>query len=333
MTPLITVTELSKHFKTFSRREGVLGSLKDLFQRTYKDVLAVNRINFSINEGELVGYIGPNGAGKSTSIKMLTGILKPTGGEISVMGFHPFSQRKQYTSKIGVVFGQRTQLWWDIAVIESLKLLAKIYGVHPNDFNRRLTELREILGLDEILHTPVRKLSLGQRIRSDLAASLIHAPKVLYLDEPTIGLDAVGKDNVRRFLRKINQEFKTTILLTTHDLREIEELCNRVIIIDKGIIIYDGSLDRIRELPGLNKQMLIDYADKVPENPASELTARVGIEVQSERRILINYDPKAIATLDLIKAVTANGPVADFTVSDPGIEDIVMKIYKEGQVF
>ena len=238
--PIIEVSNLSKTYRSFDRREGVWGSVLDLFQREYRDVVAVESISFSVDKGELIGYIGPNGAGKSTSIKMLTGILKPTGGEMLVNGFHPYRQRKVYTKHIGVVFGQRTQLWWDIAVIESFKLLAKIYQVGDADFTERLGRLTEILDLGAVLRLPVRKLSLGQRMRCDLAASLLHNPKVLFLDEPTIGLDTVGKDAIRGFLRQVNREYDTTIILTTHDLKEIEELCKRIIVLDKGKIIYDG---------------------------------------------------------------------------------------------
>ena len=244
---LIHVHELCKHFRTFNRREGIWGSIQNLFVRDYRTVAAVDRVSFSIERGEMVGYIGPNGAGKSTSIKMLTGILVPTSGEIRINGFVPYRQRRQYVKTIGVVFGQRTQLWWDIAVIESFKLLRRIYDVSQRDFDARMERFDEILGLRDYLHTPVRKLSLGERMRCDLAAALLHNPPLLFLDEPTIGLDVVAKDHIRHFLRAINREFRTTVLLTTHDLDDIEELCRRIMIIDHGKVLYDGPLSHLKE--------------------------------------------------------------------------------------
>lgn len=327
---LIEVKNLCKTFRTYSRREGVWGSVRDLVRREYKTLNAVDGISFSVEEGELIGYIGPNGAGKSTSIKMLTGILKPSSGEISVIGFQPFRDRKTYAAKIGVVFGQRTQLWWDIAVLESFKLLAAIYRVGEAEFQGRLKTLSEILELDPLLHTPVRKLSLGQRVRCDLAASLIYNPKILFLDEPTIGLDAVAKDSVRSFLRKINREFRTTIIMTTHDLREIEELCKRIIIIDKGRIIYDGSLERVRRLSGLMREVSIDFPGAAPLAALSaKFNGKIDFSAQGERRLTARYDPNVLPTSELIREVSTFD-IADFTVTEPGIEEIVMKIYREG---
>jgi len=218
MAPIIEVRELTKEFRTFRRREGVLGALQNLFVREYVTVHAVDRVSFTIEPGEMVGYIGANGAGKSTTIKMLTGILVPTGGVVVSYGYVPYRERRRYTRHLGVVFGQRTQLWWDIAVIESFKLLKEIYGVPEADYRRRLDTFAEILNVKEYLHTPVRKLSLGERMRCDLAASLLHNPPLLFLDEPTIGLDVVAKDHIREFLKEINRTEGTTVLLTTHDL-------------------------------------------------------------------------------------------------------------------
>src|ERR1700751_2586254 len=245
--PLIYVHDLCKDFRTFRRREGVWGSIQNLFVRDYRTVSAVDRVGFSTERGEMVGYIGPNGAGKSTTIKMLTGILVPTSGEIRVNNYVPFRQRRQYVKTIGVVFGQRTQLWWDIAVIESFKLLRRIYDVPQRDFEARMEHFDEILGIRDYLHTPVRKLSLGERMRCDLAAALLHNPPLLFLDEPTIGLAVVAKDPIRHFLRAVNREFQTTVLLTTHDLDDIEELCRRIMIIDRGTVLYDGPLARLKQ--------------------------------------------------------------------------------------
>ena len=328
----ISVKSLSKVFKTFKRREGVKGAFIDLFDRHYTDFTAVDNISFEVQEGELIGYLGPNGAGKSTSIKMLTGILQPSAGEIKVNGYEPFTQRREYTRHIGVVFGQRTQLWWDIAVNESFKLLGRIYGVEDSEFKRRMDELIGVLDIGEILQTPVRKLSLGQRIRCDLAASLIHRPKILFLDEPTIGLDAVAKDSVRKFLRHINQEFKTTVLLTTHDLKEIEELCQRIMILDKGKIVFDGSIDRIRKIPGLERRVVVDLRTEVSLEELNKLCqGKVRVEL-TVRKAVLTYQQDEVETVDLIKELLEKFQIVDLSVEDPDIEQIIMRIYREGIV-
>jgi ABC-2 type transport system ATP-binding protein len=328
---VIEVEGLSKIYKTYDRREGVWGGVVDLFSREYRDFLAVDGISFSAEQGELIGYIGPNGAGKSTSIKMLTGILQPSSGSMEVYGYHPFKQRKQYTKHIGVVFGQRTQLWWDIAVIESFKLLAKIYEVDASALKRRLDILSDILELGPLLRTPVRKLSLGQRMKCDLAASLLHEPKVLFLDEPTIGLDAVAKDAIRHFLRQINQDFKTTIILTTHDLNEIEELCKRVILLDGGKILYDGSLRHVRSLPGLGRSLVIDFAGDAPLDEINRLFAgRAEFVQESQRRVKAVFIPDKISAAELIKSILEKYSIADLTISEPSIEQVIMRIYRDG---
>ena len=245
--PIIEARGLSKDFKVFKRREGVGGAFQDLFKREYSTLKAVDDIDFSVEKGEMVGYIGANGAGKSTTIKMLTGILVPTKGFLEVNGFVPHQDRKEYTRDIGVVFGQRSQLWWDIAVIESYQLLAKIYRVSKEDYKKRLDKFIDILEIGPLLHTPVRKLSLGQRMRCELAGALLHNPSILFLDEPTIGLDVLAKVKIREFLREVNQEYKSTLILTTHDLGDIEALCSRVAIIDKGKMLYDGPLKALSQ--------------------------------------------------------------------------------------
>ncbi len=331
MPPIIHVENLRKDFRTFDRRKGVKGALQDLVRREYRTVKAVDGITFSIQPGELVGYIGPNGAGKSTSIKMLTGILAPSAGEMEVLGMHPFRDRKSYVRRIGVVFGQRTQLWWDIAVYESYRLLAKIYGVSETEFKERLDLLDTVLELSPFLSTPVRKLSLGQRMRADLAASLLHNPGILFLDEPTVGLDAVVRASIRSFLQRINAELGTTILLTTHDLMEIEELCRRIVIIDHGRIIFDGPLSEIKTLPGLKKEITIDL---VREVSLVEVQKSFGDSVQfrldAERRLRGSFDPHEISTVEVLKQIVERYEVADLNVTEPNIEDIVRKIYRDG---
>ena len=236
---------LTKEFKVYKSRSGLFGAFRDLLDRKYRMIRAVSGINLQIEPGEMVGYIGENGAGKSTTIKMLTGILQPTAGELRVNGYDPHREREAFVRTIGVVFGQRSQLWWDIAVKESFRLLQKVYRVPEEQYRKHISRIIDVLEIGSLLDQPVRKLSLGQRMRCELAAALIHRPSLLFLDEPTIGLDVLVKENIRRFLREINQEYGTTVLLTTHDLSDIEALCNRVIMLDSGSIIYDGDLERL----------------------------------------------------------------------------------------
>lgn len=325
---LIYVHDLSKHFRTFRRREGLWGSIQNLFVRDYHTVAAVDRVSFSIDRGEMVGYIGPNGAGKSTTIKMLTGILVPTSGEIRANGFVPFRQRRQYVKTIGVVFGQRTQLWWDIAVVESFKLLRRIYDVSQRDFDARMERFNEVLGIRDYLYTPVRKLSLGERMRCDLAAALLHNPPLLFLDEPTIGLDVVAKDHIRQFLRTINRDFRTTVLLTTHDLDDIEELCRRIMIIDHGRVLYDGPLDHLKQKLVRTKQIKFVLKDRA-QVPAIAAFSRDGLQVEQvdEMTYRIRFDPARVATADLIRQILAAIEVRDLLIEDESIEEVVKRIY------
>lgn len=327
-SPLIDVRELSKDFRTFKRREGVWGSIQNLFVRDYATVKAVDRVSFTVERGEMVGYIGPNGAGKSTSIKMLTGILMPSSGEARVNGFLPYKQRRQYVKSIGVVFGQRTQLWWDIAVVESFKLLRRIYEVSEADFRERMGKFNEILSIQDYLFTPVRKLSLGERMRCDLAAALLHNPPLLFLDEPTIGLDVVAKDQIRKFLRAINREFHTTVLLTTHDLDDIEELCRRIMIIDHGKLLYDGPLDLLKQK--LLKTKQIKFAVKDSAQLASVNSfARDGLELEQVDQLTyrIRFDRTKLATADLIRQILNTVEVRDLLIEDEPIEEVVKRIY------
>src|SRR5579863_10150804 len=339
--PLITVHDLCKHFRTFRRREGLWGGIQNLFVREYQTVRAVDRITFEIEPGEMVGYIGPNGAGKSTTIKMLTGILVPTSGEMLSNGFVPWKQRAAYVKTIGVFFGQRTQLWWDIAAIESFKLLRRIYDVSQRYYDERMELFNQVLGLSELLDVPVRKLSLGQRMRCDLAAALLHNPPILFLDEPTIGLDVVAKDHIRQFLRAINERYHTTILLTTHDLDHIEELCRRIMIIDRGTVLYDGPLARLKEQFLRTKQIkfILRDGDQTARLAAFEKalpalapngnsgTATLHLERLDEMTCRLRFDRARVSSSDLIRQILAAVEVRDFVIEDEPIEEIIKRIY------
>ena len=333
MSPIIEVHNLSKEFRTFRRREGVLGALANLFVREYVTVHAVERVSFSIEPGEMVGYIGANGAGKSTTIKMLTGILVPTSGQVVANGYIPYRDRRRYTKHIGVVFGQRTQLWWDIAVIESFKLLKQIYEIPDADYHRRLEMFSEILNLGDYLHTPVRKLSLGERMRCDLVASLLHNPPLLFLDEPTIGLDVVAKDRIREFLKEINRTERATVLLTTHDLSDIEELCKRLLIIDKGKILFDGELRQMKQRLAKFNQVKFFLKDRAQVARLGEITTDgIFLERVDELTYLMRFDREQHSSAEVIRNLVNTLEVRDILVEEEPIEDIVKRIYLSGEV-
>jgi ABC-2 type transport system ATP-binding protein len=333
MSAIIEVHNLSKEFRTFRRREGVLGALTNLFVREYVTVHAVEQVSFSIEPGEMVGYIGANGAGKSTTIKMLTGILVPTSGQVVANGYIPYRDRRRYTKHIGVVFGQRTQLWWDIAVIESFKLLKQIYEIPDADYNRRLELFSEILNLGDYLHTPVRKLSLGERMRCDLAASLLHNPPLLFLDEPTIGLDVVAKDCIREFLKEINRTERTTVLLTTHDLSDIEELCKRLLIIDKGKILFDGELRPMKQRLAKFNQVKFFLKDRAQVARLPLVTSDgIFLERVDELTYLMRFDREQHSSAEVIRNLVNTLEVRDILVEEEPIEDIVKRIYLSGEV-
>lgn len=333
MPPIIEVSDLTKQFRTFKRREGVLGALQNLFVREYVTIHAVDHISFSIEPGEMVGYIGANGAGKSTTIKMLTGILVPTAGRVVANGFVPWRDRRHSTRRIGVVFGQRTQLWWDIAVIESFKLLKEIYEIPTIDYERRLGLFSEILNLGDYLHTPVRKLSLGERMRCDLAASLLHNPPLLFLDEPTIGLDVVAKDRIREFLKEVNRLERTTVLLTTHDLSDIEELCRRILIIDKGRILFDGDLREMKQRLAKYNQIKFFLKDRAQAELVPQISADgMVLERVDELTYLMRFEREKHSTAEVIRQLVNTLEVRDILVEEEPIEDIVKRIYLSGEV-
>jgi len=325
--PLIKAENLTREFRMAEGREGFMGSIYNLFSRKHTIKRAVDGVNFSIEPGEFVGYVGENGAGKSTTIKMLTGILTPTAGRAVVNGVVPYEDRVRNAFNIGVVFGQRTQLWWDLPVRDSFDLLRSIYRVEPERFRENYRRLAEALELDPLLKVPVRKLSLGQRMRCDLAAALLHNPKILFLDEPTIGLDLIAKDNARRFLKFINETQNVTIILTTHDMDDIEALCRRIIIIDEGRIAYDGGMDQLKRDHVRYKVLEVEFHDYNPE-----LDALPSLEVtRSEaNKKWLRFTPGTQSIHEVISILFRNYCVKDISIHEPKVEDVVKAIYENG---
>ncbi len=325
---IIQAENLTKIFRIGQKEPGLAGAVKALFQPRMKEVVAVEGVSLSVEAGEVVGYIGVNGAGKSTTIKMLTGILLPSSGWVRVLGRDPHKQRVANAGDIGVVFGQRTQLWWDLALIESLNLIARIYQVEPKRYQQLLQQFSETLGLGELLNVPVRNMSLGQKMRSELAATLIHEPKVVYLDEPTIGLDLIVKEKIREFIKEQNQAKGTTVILTTHDLGDIEELCQRVIIIDKGRLIYDGPISTIKQRFG--KYRTITFETR---QPAGSFQMPEGAEVVSGggdalgRKLALRFDRSLTTASKVAASLMAQLDVVDFSLAEPDLASIVKQIY------
>jgi ABC-2 type transport system ATP-binding protein len=324
--PIIVTKDLRTTFRSIKRGEGIAGAIGALFSREYVEKVAVENVTLSIEEGELVGYIGPNGAGKSTTIKMLTGILVPTSGTIEVAGIVPFEKRNQNARNIGVVFGQRSQLYWDLPLRESFELLRAIYSVPRDRYLQNLRHFSEILDLDRFMATPVRQLSLGERMRGDFAAAMMHDPRIVYLDEPTIGLDVVAKEAIRTFIAQINRERGTTIILTTHDLADVERLSRRIILIDEGTVIYDGSIERLRSEYGTHRTLVVTLAEEYPEVQVdgAELESREGLIAR------LRFDRRTITAEALIRRVTERYHITDISIIEPEIETIVRRIYLEG---
>ena len=330
--PIIQVEHIVKEFRSPKRQPGLLGSLRTLFTREEILTRAVDDISFRVDEGELIGYIGPNGAGKSTTIKMLTGILVPSSGRVEVAGIVPFEQRSQNALNIGVVFGQRSQLWWDLPLLESFKLIAKLYHVEQPIYERNMGIFRELLGLDEFMNTPVRQLSLGQRMRGDLAAAMLYEPRIMYLDEPTIGLDVLAKERIRSFIEEINRTRKTTVMLTTHDLGDVERLCRRVLLIDHGKLLFDGTVAQLKSAYAPHRMLVAQLAlhgsnlpdmDKAVDIPNAEFVR------WDEGKLWLRFDPACIAAPALISEVMARYPISDLNLVEPELELIIRQIYAE----
>lgn len=328
---LIEVKNLKKEFKKPVRKEGVIGYIKSLFSRKYTSLYAVNDVSFSIDQGEIVGYIGANGAGKSTTVKMMCGILHPTSGSVTIDNKDILKYRKQINKEIGVVFGQKTQLWWDIPLIETFKILKSIYEITDEDYNERFKFLCDLLDLNDFLDQNVRSLSLGQRMRADFAASLIHNPKILYLDEPTIGLDVLVKDKIRKAIKILNKKYKTTIILTTHDMKDIEELCSRIIIIDKGKILYDGNLENIKYKFGNIKTIIFKNNTKFNKDELIKEFKKISIKENDSNDILISFSLNEVNLDNLLLSLINKYKVEDFKINDISIEDITKELYENSK--
>jgi len=324
-TPLISLGGIRKSFKVAKRSAGFRQAAKALFVREHTIVEALQDISFSIGEGEIVGYIGQNGAGKSTTIKVMSGILVPDSGSCSIMGYTPWKDREAYVQHIGVVFGQRSQLWWDVPVIDSFELLKDIYRIPEMIYKDNLAMLVETLALNEIIHTPVRQLSLGQRMRCEIAASLLHDPKILFLDEPTIGLDAVSKVAVRQFIKTINKEKGVTVILTTHDMSDIEALSNRILMIGKGTLLYDGSLSALRNRFGTHRTITIDYREHLDPVDIPD-TSRLS---WSAERAVYSFDNEHISIASVISRLSEQLELLDVAIDTKPVDELILQLYKE----
>lgn len=325
---IISVKNLSKTFKKPVRGEGIKGMIKSFFSKKYDEVKAVDSISFDIKEGEIVGYIGANGAGKSTTIKMMCGILYPTDGEVKIDGMSFEKDRQAINKQMGVVFGQKTQLWWDIPLIETFKILKSIYEVSDEEYEERFEYLCDLLDMKPFLTQTVRSLSLGQRMRADFAAALIHSPRIVYLDEPTIGLDVLVKEKIRGAIKELNKRYNITVILTTHDMKDIEELCNRIIIIDKGKILYDGSLANIKYRFGNTKTIYIPSNVNIEANEITNRFPKLIIETKGDKTG-IKFSLNDVETDDILLHLINTYHIKDFEIEDISIEDITKKLYEK----
>ena len=324
---MIVLKNISKTFKVARRQSGFGRAVKALFSREHELVRALTDVSFTINDGEMVGYIGPNGAGKSTTIKIMCGILTPDSGVCDIDGHIPWKDRIAHVHEIGVVFGQRSQLWWDVPVIDSFELIRDIYKVDEKSFRRNLDELTALLDLGELQKTPARSLSLGQRMRCEIAASLLHNPKMLFLDEPTIGLDAVSKIAVRKFIKKLNAEHGTTVILTTHDMQDIEALTERILLIGKGRILLDGPLAELKRRSSGNKTLVIEYSGNTPEICEGMVQSE-----SKEGRLVIILDPSVLSVSEAIALLASQTELLDVSVSGVSAEEMVAALYREYRI-
>jgi ABC-2 type transport system ATP-binding protein len=317
---IIRVSNLVKEFRRPKLHDGPFAGVRTFLTHQYIVERAVNEISFSVERGELVGYLGPNGAGKSTTIKMLAGILVPTSGTVEVAGVAPWRDRKRNARQVGVVFGQRSQLWWDLPLRDSLSLIGKIYEVEKTRLAENQERLIDLLAMSDFLNTPVRQLSLGQRMRGDLAAALLYDPEILYLDEPTVGLDVVAKERIRNFIAELNREKGTTVILTTHDMDDVEKLCQRVILIDRGNVAYDGSVNQLKARYAPLRDLHVTTDDRININGVETLLADGG-------RVILRFDPTNIAPSDLVREVVNTYRVSDIAIAEPELEGVIHRIY------
>lgn len=327
---MIEVQDVIKEFRQYRRFPGIWGTMRTLFTRQYDVHRAVRETSFSIQRGEAVGYVGPNGAGKSTMIKMLTGVLVPTSGEIHVNDVIPHRSRRENARKMGVVFGQKSQLWWDLPVLDSFELHKHVYQISDKKYKQNLEFCIELLTLDRFIQSPVRQLSLGQRMRAELALSLLHEPDILFLDEPTIGLDVMAKDRIREFLRAVNRDRKVTIILTTHDLRDIEKTCPRILIVNRGTLVYDGLVTDLKSQMGNQRTVKVEFA----EDPGRvELPGAQLVEDEGRRKQYV-YNHQSISVLDVLRAIDDRYTVVDVTLEEADIEEVIKALYENlgGQV-
>lgn len=322
MQPMIQVENLKKYYKTYEKEPGLKGSLNSIFHRKYKNVKAVDDISFRINEGELVGFIGPNGAGKTTTLKVLSGLLYPTEGKVRILGYEPFKREKDFQKQFSLIISQKNQLWWDLPAIDSLILNREIYEVSDKEYKQTLNELVEILEVKDLLNVQVRKLSLGQRMKMELIAALIHSPKLLFLDEPTIGLDVIMQKRIRDFIKDYNQKYNATIILTSHYMTDVKELCKRVIIIDKGKILYDGLLEKIVDKFSSHRIINLEFEKRIEEN---ELEKFGKIKKFDKFHALMEIEKES--TSKNIAQILDKLPVRDLTIEDPPIEDVIRMVF------
>lgn len=331
MSNIIEIKNITKEFKVLNRREGLKGSLKNLFSRDYKIVRAVDNISMNIEQGEIVGYLGPNGAGKSTTIKMMTGILEPTSGEILVGGNVPYQNRTKNAQEIGVVFGQRSQLWWALPLIESFKILKDIYGVSEEDYNNMLALYQSLVDIEPLLHKPVRQMSLGQRTLSDILAAFLHNPKIVFLDEPTIGLDVSMKAKIRTLIHALNKEKNTTVILTTHDMGDVDALCRRIVIIDKGKMLYDNDILHLRGFFGSYRTLKIRIDGDLKQQAELIQNALPDFSVSvDDEWISILIDEEKAKVMEILSQLQKSHQIRDMQLEEISTEEVIKKIYEEG---
>ena len=331
MSAIIQIKHISKEFKVLNRREGIKGSLKDLFSRDYKIVKAVNDISMEIQQGEIVGYLGPNGAGKSTTIKMMTGVLEPTAGEILVDGFVPYKNRAKNAQEIGVVFGQRSQLWWALPLIESFRLLKDIYQISDADYDNMLKLYQSLVDIEPLLHKPVRQMSLGQRTLSDILAAFLHNPKIVFLDEPTIGLDVSMKAKIRTLIRALNQEKHTTVILTTHDMGDVDALCQRIVIIDKGKMLYDNDIEHLKRFFGSYRTLKIRVKGDLKQQAEEMQKYLPECSVSADEEwISVLVNEEKIKVMNALHTLQQHYQIRDMQLEEISTEEVIKKIYEEG---